>query len=216
MQWLARLEIDTDRAMQEGMIDTYSWHKKLWQCFPDDPEATRDFLSRVDQLEGKLRFWISSERKPEKPNWCLPDRFEVKEIKSALLEHQYYTFDVRVNPAKRECIKRENNKTVINEKGKRIRGKRRAITKQGELKIWFERKAEEGGFRLIADKPLEISPVISNYFKKKNHEGFHGGAQFRGRLEIVDRDKFKETYAKGIGSAKGFGFGMLLIAPIKQ
>ena len=54
MQWLARLEIDTDRAMQEGMIDTYSWHKKLWQCFPDDPEATRDFLSRVDYLEGKL------------------------------------------------------------------------------------------------------------------------------------------------------------------
>lgn len=216
MQWLVRLEINTDRAMQEGMIDSYSWHKRLWQCFPDDPEANRDFLSRFDQMEGKIRFWILSEKKPEKPNWCLSDKFEIKEINLSILEHKYYAFDVRVNPTKRLCLKRGNGKIETTEKGKRKRGKRVAITKQEDLRNWFDRKANEGGFRLVSDKPVDISPVISNYFKKKEHEGYHGGAQFRGILEVINRDKFKETYAKGIGSAKGFGFGMLLIAPIKQ
>lgn len=216
MRWLARLEIDTDRALQEGMVDSYSWHRSIWQCFPGDAESDRDFLSRTDQLEGKLRFWVLSGGKPERPNWCLHGKFELKEIKPALLEYQYYAFDIKANPTKRLCIKRKDGEILINDKGKRQRGNRIAITKQEELQKWFERKADEGGFRLYPGKPVEISPVISNYFTKKEHQGKHGGAQFRGMLEVVDKERFKETYKKGIGSAKGFGYGMLLIAPISK
>lgn len=216
MRWLAKLEIDTESAMQEKMVDSYVWHRSLWQCLPDDPEASRDFLSRVDQLEGKLRFWMISERKPMRPKWCLPECYEIKEVSESLLEHRYYAFDVRVNPTRRECLKRVDGQIIKGVNGKRKRGKRVAITKQDDLKIWFERKADEGGFRLISEKPLELSPVIANHFKKKDHNGYHCGTQFRGVLEVVDKEKFKETYTKGIGSAKGFGFGMLLIAPIKK
>ncbi len=56
--------------------------------------------------------------------------------------------------------------------------------------------------------------MVAGYFRKKGQGGYHGGVQFRGILEVTDREKFIETYHAGIGSAKGFGFGLLLLAPL--
>ena len=58
--------------------------------------------------------------------------------------------------------------------------------------------------------------MVEHYFSKKGQSGYHGGVQFRGALEVTDQEKFIETYQSGIGSAKGFGFGLLLLAPIKM
>ena len=71
-----------------------------------------------------------------------------------------------------------------------------------------------GGFRIVDKKPLEISPMEESHFHKKGHSAYHGGVQFRGILEVTDPDKFAATYQSGIGSAKSFGFGLLLLAPI--
>jgi CRISPR system Cascade subunit CasE len=37
---------------------------------------------------------------------------------------------------------------------------------------------------------------------------------FIGKLKVTDRIKFKESFRKGIGRAKGFGFGLFQIVPI--
>jgi CRISPR system Cascade subunit CasE len=77
-----------------------------------------------------------------------------------------------------------------------------------------------GGFRIVQGKPLEIRPMVESHFRKKDkktgkeHAAYHGGVQFRGTLEVIDQEPFIETYQAGIGSAKGFGFGLLLLAPI--
>ncbi len=71
-----------------------------------------------------------------------------------------------------------------------------------------------GGFCIVEDKPLEISPMIESHFHKKGQSGYHGGVQFRGILEVTDQERFVDSYHSGIGSAKGFGFGLLLLAPI--
>ncbi len=65
MSWLARLEVDAETARAEGISDNYAWHKKLWECYPNAPEAERDFLTRIDQLEGAFRLWVLAERKPD-------------------------------------------------------------------------------------------------------------------------------------------------------
>jgi CRISPR system Cascade subunit CasE len=57
--------------------------------------------------------------------------------------------------------------------------------------------------------------MVESHFRKKNQAGYHGGVQFRGILEVTDQDHFTETYYYGIGSAKAFGFGLLLLAPIE-
>ncbi len=56
--------------------------------------------------------------------------------------------------------------------------------------------------------------MTANHFRKKGKPGYHGGVQFRGTLEVTDREYFSKTYQAGIGSAKSFGFGLLLLAPL--
>ena len=104
-----------------------------------------------------------------------------------------------------------------NEQGERKRrGKRVPLIQPDELRAWIDRKGRAGGFCIVGDKPLEIGPVVKSHFRKKEHAACHGGVQFRGVLEVTEQKNFTETYYTGVGSAKGFGFGLLLIAPVNM
>lgn len=227
MSWLARIEIDVETARAERISDSYACHKRLWECFPDASKEKRDFLTRIDPLEGTFRLWILSERKPVQPQWCPTDGFAPKEIAPSFLSHRYYAFDLRANPVKTIVQRGPNGETSLKPNGKRKCGKRVPLVKPEDLRAWLVQKGKvrcrdqatgleiPGGFRIVEEKPLEISPMVENHFRKKGQSGYHGGVQFRGTLEVTDRDRFIETYHSGIGSAKGFGFGMLLLAPVK-
>jgi len=119
-----------------------------------------------------------------------------------------------------------DGETLLRPNGKRKSGKRIPLVKHDELRAWIDRKGKvrcrdqdtglevAGGFRIVDKKPLEISPMLESHFRKKGHSAYHGGVQFRGTLEVTEPDKFSATYQSGIGSAKSFGFGLLLLAPI--
>ena len=205
MRWLSRMEVDADTAYSNRIVDNYVWHQKIWDCFPSEPDAKRNFLSRVDELEGAFRIWVLSEREPKCPSWCSPACFSLKQIASSFLSHRRYHFDLRANPTKRLAEKEDNKKL----------GKRVPLIRQEDLTSWIKRKGENGGFRIVDDLPFDIGPMVQNHFRKNDHRGYHGGVQFRGTLEVIDQRKFEETYKQGIGSAKGFGFGLLLLAPAR-
>jgi CRISPR system Cascade subunit CasE len=226
MNWLARLDVDAKVASAERIFDSYAWHRKLWDCFPEMPEARRDFLTRIDPLEGEYRLWVLSQMKPVCPHWCSDDGFAVKQIAESFLSHRYYAFDLKANPVKAVVQRDDNDKQEVLPNGKKKRGKRVPLVKPDELTAWLIRKGKvrcrdpksgveiPGGFRIIADRPLEISPMVESHFRKKEHAAYHGGVQFRGTLEVTDREQFIQSYQSGIGSAKGFGFGLLLLAPV--
>ena len=218
MSWLARLEIDVGIARVEGVLDNYAWHKKLWECFPGLPDQKRTdigFLTRIDTFEKTFWLWVLSKAKPVRPQWCPPAGFSLKAIAVGFHSHRYYAFDLRANPTKRNIRQ----------------GKRVSLVKQEELRDWLIRKGKvrcredktgldvPGGFRVVEDKPLEITRMVESHFcKKKNgteYAAYHGGVQFRGILEVTDPIKFMETYHAGLGSAKSFGFGLFLLAPIE-
>ena len=235
MNWLARIEIDAEIARNEEITDNYAWRKKLWECFPGVPNKKRTeigFLTRIDPLEGAFCLWVLARKKPVRPQWCPADGFAVKEIAASFLSHRYYAFDLQANPVKTIVLRGPRGETLYQPNGRRAQGKRVPLVKLEELRAWLFRKAEvrcihqntkedvPGGFRIVEEKPLEISPMVEGHFRKKNKESgkieaaYHGGVQFRGTLEVTDRESFIETYKSGIGGAKGFGFGMLLLAPV--
>lgn len=219
MSWLTRLEIDIESTWKERIKDNYDWHKKIWECFPETgSNVKRDFLTRIDTFESGFKVWILAQKKPICPNWCSRENFKLKEVAPSFLAHRYYAFDLRANPT-RKLVQRDST-------GKRLKGKRIPIVDHEELRTWLIQKGKircnkpitgepiPGGFTLFEQHPLEISPMVENHFRKKSHQAYHGGVQFRGIIEVTDFEKFKETYHYGIGSAKSFGFGLLLLAPI--
>ena len=44
------------------------------------------------------------------------------------------------------------------------------------------------------------------------HDITHFAVKFEGELVVTDPTRFAETLKNGIGSAKGFGFGLLSVA----
>lgn len=228
MNWLAKLNVEAEAARVHKIFDNYAWHKRIWEdCFHREPDAKRDFLTRIDHVERTYRVWILAKRKPIRPPWCVPMDFAVKEISPSFLSHRYYTFDLRVNPTK--CVDHADGdgKVVLRQNGKHTKGKRIPIVKENELRNWLFRKAQvrchdestgadiPGGFRIVEERPLEISPMMENHFRRRDDTAYHAGVQFRGVLEVTDQEKFIQSYQSGIGSAKGFGFGLLLLAPIQ-
>ena len=235
MSWLVHMEMDAEIARREGICDSYAWHKRLWECFPGMPDKKRTeigLLYRVDTLDGAFRIWLLGREKPVRPPWCAPSDFKINEIAPSFFSKRRYAFDLKANPVKTIVQRGPNGETLYRPTGKRQSGKRVPIVKLDELRDWLMKKGEvrcrdqvtgqdiPGGFRIVEDSPLEIRPMVENYFRKrdkakgKDQAAFHGGVQFRGTLEVTNHERFVETYYSGIGSAKGFGFGLLLLAPV--
>jgi CRISPR system Cascade subunit CasE len=52
------------------------------------------------------------------------------------------------------------------------------------------------------------------YFERQGVRGLHSAVEYHGVLTVTDPARFYETFTRGIGSGKAFGFGLLVIAPL--
>jgi CRISPR system Cascade subunit CasE len=186
--------------------DTYDWHQRVWQAFGGRDGQPRDFLIRVDRKEEAFRVIILSRSAPAKPDWCPTDSFGTKVIPDDFFAHTRYRFSLLANPTK---------KVRSNKSGERTKnGRRLPIFKREELVAWLQRKADAGGFTLNPDS-LRTIPRGREFFHKDGvSHGAHTAVDFQGELTVTDPAQFRATVASGIGSAKAFGFGLLVTAPI--
>lgn len=207
MKWLVRVRASYKVAAENKLHDGYAWHQALWQAFPGHDGQARFFLTRVDQKEKEFIAYLLSFYKPVCPPWCPSECWELTEINESFLNYEYYRFDLFANPTRKVA--------KIDDKGKRTKnGRREALLKPEEQANWFQRKAEQGGFRVLDTPPLEIGKPHRLTYRRKQKGGSHFGVNFKGVLQITDRSGFYETFRRGIGTAKGFGFGMLMLQPV--
>jgi len=185
--------------------DTYDWHQRVWQAFGGRNGQPRDFLIRVDRKEEAYRVLILSGSPSKKPDWCPTDCFGAKLVPDDYFAHSRYRFSLLANPTR----KIRSDKT-----GERTKnGRRVPITQREELIGWIQRKAAVGGFTVNSDS-LRTVPRGREYFHKSDSHGTHTAVEFQGELTVTDPQQFRATVANGIGSAKAFGFGLLVIAPL--
>lgn len=207
MTWLARATLTRDEVAFSRLLDNYAWHKAAWKCFPGMPDAPRDFLLRIDRLNDGCRVYILSGPKPVRPDWCPSDGWAVKEIAPSFLDHERYRFDLLANPTRKLVVR-----NALGERHKN--GKRVPLIHEDELRRWLKSKGEQHGFCLEDGMPLAMDKDGRHPFRRRKDEILHVGVRFRGILAVTDRERFAVAFRKGVGSAKGFGFGMLLLEPI--
>lgn len=78
---------------------------------------------------------------------------------------------------------------------------------------WITRKGEQGGFA-VEEETLRTTPRGREHFHKNDNAGLHSAVEFEGILSVTDRSRFYEAFKQGIGSAKAFGYGLLVLAPV--
>ncbi len=186
--------------------DTYDWHQRVWQAFGTSDGQPRDFLIRVDRKEEAYRVLILSRSTPKKPDWCPTSCFGTKAIPDDYFQYARYRFSLLANPTRK--LRVDNPDGTRKKNGRRV-----PIAKREELVTWLQRKAEAGGFSVDPDSLLTI-PRGREFFHKPDAHGTHTAIEFKGELAVRDPAQFRLTVAAGIGSAKAFGFGLLLLAPI--
>jgi CRISPR system Cascade subunit CasE len=203
MSYLTQAFLDYETAARRKLRDVYDWHQLVWEAFPGCDGQPRDFLTRLDRRECERRFrlLIVSQRPPVRPaGWSeLPETWQTREIGVSFLSHRRYRFQLRANPTKRDNATR----------------KRLPLRTPEEQVNWLKRKAEQSGF-VVDDTALHILPEGREWFRveKRGHCGVHHAVEFEGLLAVTDPALFQSAFAKGIGSAKGFGFGLLALVPI--
>lgn len=170
------------------------------------------FLNDVRDSRGHPYLLPASAVGDGKPNPAVTDEFD---LSNKLAERQVLAFRLRANPTKRL------GKAAGDDKGKRV-----GIYDEQEQLKWLREKLEGndhrqsvGGFRLkrvqiSRQEKIENGEAINR--ANRSHDLKMFSVQFDGVLEIVDLAKAIRSIECGIGSAKGFGFGLLSVAPLRQ
>jgi len=208
MTYLTEVTVGFDTAARLKIKDVYDWHQRLWQCFPGLDGQNRGFLSRLDRRTDCFRVLVVSSLEPVRPDWCTGERqqWRTRAIPESYFTHRSYAFQLCANPTKKISVKGSDGSFTKN-------GRRVPLRTREELLEWITRKGNQGGFA-IDSEALRVVPRGREYFDKKGMQGFHSAVEFQGTLTVNDPARFFETFSRGIGSAKAFGFGLLVIAPI--
>ena len=205
---LTQIHVDYEQAARLLKIrDTYDWHQLVWQAFAGRDGEARDFIVRIDQKEEAFRVLVLSRTAPTRPDWCPSAGFATKPIPDTFFAHPEFSFSLLANPTK---------KIRSNATGERTKnGRRVPLSTREDLLIWLQRKGDAAGFTFDSATTQTV-PRGREYFQKEKPRtyGLHAAVEFRGRLRVIDPALFRTAVATGLGSAKAFGFGLLVLAPV--
>jgi CRISPR system Cascade subunit CasE len=209
MTCLTQVTLDFATAAKLRLRDNYDWHQAVWKAFPGRDRQHRDFLTRLDQHREGFRLLIVSPTEPARPDWCPPDAecWKTKPIPETYFTRYRYAFQLCANPTKK--VAKERTDGTLTKNGRRV-----PVRTREELLAWIMRKGEQGAFT-VDEATLRTFSRGRDYFEKNSMRGLHSAVEYQGVLTVTNAARFHETFTHGIGSAKAFGFGLLVIAPLQ-
>lgn len=219
--YLSRLALNPrSREAQRDLAGPYDLHRTLARVFPGD-RAGREGPNDGRALGHGLLFRAEPDapggpavlvQSLAEPSWDgLPDGYARVDGPKA--------FEPRFQEGRRLRFRLVANPTVKKQRAGRSNGTRvplvhdRAPEGHPEVTLgyldWLDRKAEAGGFAVdhVVDAPFQTSGGRA----KRDLTLF--GVRFDGTLTVTDPAALLAAVRGGVGPAKGFGFGLLSLAP---
>jgi CRISPR system Cascade subunit CasE len=217
--YLSRLILNPRSAeVRRDLASPYELHRTLKSSYPPDrePEGNR-MLFRVEQDQRYQRNHIAVlvQTLVAPPDWSrLPAGYCLdidlpKEIDPSFATGDLLAFRLDANAVVKH--QRENERTGSNHSKHTRMGIR---TEEGQ-RNWLLTRAEARGFRVmyLNTNPFLMTPargVIPNNQDKRSIP--HFGVHYDGLLEVQNPEAFKETLRNGLGPARAFGFGMMVLS----
>ena len=204
-------------------------HALVWTLFADQPRGARCFLYRAEEPERfPGRFLIVSTEPPTDPDGLW--RLDTKPYAPELTTGDTLRFVLRVNPAVTYKVGRKTKRADVVMKAKDAAGRaaeaaipatdeavRRAVKRAARAKVdkdvlvrdWLAPRLDAGGARLDTFD-------LTGWQVRPDHRA--GGQRHRlavadieGALTVTDPDAFTAGLFAGLGKARAYGCGLLLV-----
>lgn len=183
----------------------YEIHRALWELFPEDNDADRNFLFRVENSDGRqAEILMQSIREPGLIN-----------NKTRVIASRKFSVSLRAEQMLRFFLVANPVKTIDDEKGrKNVKGEikkcRVPLIDDDAQRGWLSKKLEHVASleTLVIDKKLPL------YFRKPKDRliGKIQPVAYQGIIRVQNPNALQELVRNGIGPAKAFGCGLLSLA----
>lgn len=213
-------------AAHDWMRSAYEAHQWLWRFLPAPPGTARRFLFRRRDADGLPRFYVVSDREPVAPtaHW----QVNSKPYAPALQAGARLAFELRANPvvsARNTAGKVARHDVVMQEKTRLL--KERGLARWSDWTDpdrpalhdlvqrcgadWLHRRSAAMGVQVDAD-----TLRVDGYAQHRGKGGSlrFSSVDFSGQLQVRDPATLMRALFDGVGHAKAFGCGLLLVRPI--
>ncbi len=203
--------------------DNYSAHQNMWGLFKGRPDDKRDFIFRRDDEGAWPRFYVVSSVEPvdSSGNWGIDSKLYAPKLYAG----QRLSFTLRANPVRKRKTGNGKGKRhdVVMEAKTELKNSNKprndwppvAEIMQKKGMDWLTARSEKNGFS-INDNEVRVDGYRQHSsFKGKGNSAIRfSSLDFTGLLNVTDQDKFLKALFEGIGPAKGFGCGMIMVRKI--
>lgn len=190
-------------------------HKLIWDLFSDSADRKRDFIYRFDMDGASACFFAVSERPPMDPDgmWVV----ETKPYEPRLMVGDRLNFMLRANPVvtRRDEEKKHKRHDLVMDIKHQARESGQVVS--GDVSIiavcrWLIERSDRHGFRIDEDS-IRVGAIRQmSFFKGRGRNPVSiTTMDITGALEVFDSLKLEHTLFHGLGPAKGYGCGLMLI-----
>ena len=215
------------RAAHELAHSRYAEHQWLWQFFPGSEKQIRDFIFRRHSVDGVPRFYVVSQRMPV----ALSEAWQVQSraYDPQLQNGQRLSFHLCANPvvSKKNILGKSQRHDVVMQAKKNLVLAPDMVTSSAckgwsaegpqnkpllyELAhtscvTWLDSRADKHGFKVVAAR---VDAYQQHRAGKRDIR--FSTVEFAGELQVTDPALFQQVLFNGLGHAKGFGCGLLLV-----
>jgi CRISPR system Cascade subunit CasE len=186
--------------------NSYRVHQRLRMACENGPHL----LFRIEEnAQGVDQILVQSQNEPDwkKAFDDFPVLMQPPECKPFLPQLKMgasYRFRLLANPTMVKTMERDGEQKKM----------RLGLLTEEAQQDWLQRKIEAAGSKVLASRilPRGFQHSRKNPAKDENQQT-HLAVLFEGILQVNNASLLQTALDTGIGSAKGFGFGLLSLAP---
>lgn len=194
--YLSRLSLNATRTALSWSANPYRVHQRLLLAFSQEPRL----LFRVEENGERRQILVQSRSQPD---WAAAfaglhvlQNVEWKPFDLCFASGQVYAFRLLANPT----VKRA--------------GSRLGLLHEEDQLDWLARKMSTAGAVVLAGqvRSSHLQHSEKNLAKDSTAQT-HLAVLYEGTLRASQPDLLTKAVENGVGSAKGYGFGLLSLAP---
>lgn len=215
---LTRFEINTRRrGARDLLMSPQRMHAAVLSAFPSaerDATGAGRVLWRVDQRDSQTLLYIVSPHVPdlthlvESAGWPTTSTWDTRSyapLLDRLTAGGVWGFRLTANPVRSH---RKSEKSTKSQRFGHV-----TVTQQTQ---WLLDRAHRNGFTIPDGVHKEPDVAVHNRrtwrFRRQDNTVTLTTATYEGRLEVTDPEALRHALTHGIGSAKGYGCGLLTLA----